>query len=267
MSQLVKLKRTAVEGKVPNTSNLELGELAINTYDGRIFFEKDNGTPSIQQIVTTNAQITGSLNIIGDVTASFFVGNGSQLTNLPAVDVSQVATITSSFNNQSSVSVIHNFDTKNVIVSVYQNNDTQIIPQSVVLTNNNTITVGLSANHSGFIVVAKGGHIVSGSAVDSNLLNGENGDYYLDYTNFTDIPSGLISGSLQITDLTTFKQDVSGSSTYTITHNLNEEYPIVQTWNTSTKRQEVPSIVESTSVNVIDITFSATFSGRIIVKK
>jgi hypothetical protein len=281
--QVVKLKRTAVEGKVPNTSNIELGELAINTFDGRIFFEKDNGTPSIQQVVTTNSQTTGSLNILGDVTASFFVGDGSQLTNLPNADVSQVATLTASFDNQSSIIVNHNFNSKNVIVSVYQSNDTQIIPQSVTLTDNNNVDIVLSGNHSGYVVVAKGGHIVSGSAFDSNQLNGQSGSYYLDYTNFTNIPigiisssdqidqlfniDGLISGASQITDLTTFKQDVSGNSTYTVSHSLNEEYPLVQAWNTSSKRQEVPSIVESTSVNSLTITFSSTFNGRIIVKK
>ena len=281
--QVVKLKRTAVEGKVPSTSNIELGELAINTFDGRIFFEKDNGTPSIQQVVTTNSQTTGSLNIFGDVTASFFVGDGSQLTNLPTADVSQVTTVTASFDNQSSISVNHNFNSKNVIISVYQSNDTQIIPQSVTLTDNDNINVVLSGNNSGYIVVAKGGHIVSGSAFDSNQLNGQAGSYYLDYTNFTNIPSGIISssaqiddlfnidgvisGSSQITDLTTFKQDVSGNSTYAVSHSLNEEYPIVQVWNTSSKRQEVPSIVESTSVNSLTITFSSTFNGRIIVKK
>ena len=252
MSQVVKLKRTAVEGKVPTTGNIELGELAINTYDGRIFFEKDNGTASIQQVVTTNSQTTGSINILGSVTASYFVGNGSGLTNLPAVDVSQVATVTASFDNQSSISVNHNFNTKNVIVSVYQSNDTQIIPQSVTLTNNNTLDVVLSANHSGYVVVAKGGHVVSGS---------------VDWINISNKPSGIVSSSSQITNLTTYKQDVSGSSTYAVSHSLNEEYPIVQAWNTSTKKQELPSIVESTSINSLTLTFSSTFSGRIIVKK
>lgn len=283
MAQLVKLKRTAVSGKVPTTATLELGELAINTYDGKIYFEKDSGTPSIEQIVTTNSTTTGSIQLLGSVTASYFIGDGSGITNLPNSDVSQVATVTSSFDNQSTISVSHNFDSKNVIVSVYGSNDSQIIPTSVTLTDNNTTDIVLSSLHSGYVVVAKGGHIVSGSAFDSNLLNGQTGSYYLDYNNFTNIPSGiisssaqidtlfnidgLISGSTQITNLTSYSTFISGSSTYSITHNLNEEYPLVQAWNTTTKRQEVPQIVESTSVNELSVTFSGVFGGKIIVKK
>lgn len=421
MAQIVKLKRTAVSGKIPTTSNLELGELAMNTYDGRIFFEKDSGTPTVNEILTTNTEnyITGSLKLNGAVTASYFVGDGSQLTNLPSnVDVSEVVTVTASFDNQSTINVAHNFDSKNVIVSVYDSNDNQIIPQTVSLTNSNSLQVVLSAAQSGFVVVAKGGHIVSGSADDSNNLNGQPASYYLDYGNFTNIPSGIISssvqivsslsnqdvdfgtgdvtattgsfdvidldklsltstqttvpplqltatslqdgvgalridsvepdiylndtnggfatvtfanngeartafgrnsgddfyltvrdpntnsgnwrndtfvadsstgnislgydltvngninatngivsGSSQITDLTTHKETVSGASSYAITHNLNESYPIVQAWNTSTSQQEVPQTITTNSANQVTVVFSSTFAGVIIVKK
>lgn len=331
MAQVLKLKRTAVQGKIPTTSHLELGELAMNTYDGRIFLKKDGGIPTVTEILTTNTEnfITGSLNLNGDLTltgnatidgnltlggnitigdnvadvvtvtagfsgslipdatsqydlgtstkkwnnlhvvsasADYFIGDGSQLTNVVA-EVSQVASVTSSFSSQDQISVAHNFDSRNIHVSVYDTSNQLLIPETVTLTTTNQVDVELSGPQSGYIVVAKGGHIISGSASDASNLNGENGSYYLDYTNFTNIPSGLVSGSSQITDLTTYKEDISGNSTYTITHNLNEEYPIVQAWNTSTKRQEVPSIIESTSVNQLDITFSGTFSGKIIVKK
>ena len=84
MAQIVKLKRTSVSGKVPTISNIELGELAMNTYDGRIFFEKNDGSATIQEILTTNAgrAITGSININGAITASYFKGDGSALTNM-----------------------------------------------------------------------------------------------------------------------------------------------------------------------------------------
>lgn len=266
MAQVVKLKRTAVSGKVPSTSNLELGELAINTYDGRIFFEKDSGTPSIQQVVTTNSQTTGSINVIGNVTASYFFGDGSGLTNI-STDIGEVATVTSSFDNLSTINVGHNFNSKNVIVSVYDNNDNQIIPQTVSLTDQDTVQVVLSSAQSGFVVVAKGGHVVSGSADDSSNLNGQPASYYLDYGNFTNIPSGIVSGSHQITALTTYQTSVSGNTVYTVTHNLSEEYPIVQAWNTQTKKQEIPQEIESLSTSQIKVTFATTFYGLIIVKQ
>lgn len=50
MAQTIKIKRSAVAGKVPTTSDLALGELALNTFDGKAFFKKDNGTASIVEI-------------------------------------------------------------------------------------------------------------------------------------------------------------------------------------------------------------------------
>ena len=48
MSTLIKLRRSAVAGRVPTTSQLELGELAINTADGKIYIKRDDsGTESI----------------------------------------------------------------------------------------------------------------------------------------------------------------------------------------------------------------------------
>ena len=38
MAQVIKLKRSSATGAVPTTGNLELGELAMNTYEGKIFF-------------------------------------------------------------------------------------------------------------------------------------------------------------------------------------------------------------------------------------
>ena len=68
MAQQIKLKRSAVAGKVPTTASLATGEIAINTNDGKLFFKRDDDT--IQTLVTTNALITGSLNINGPITGS-----------------------------------------------------------------------------------------------------------------------------------------------------------------------------------------------------
>ena len=572
MAQVLKLKRTSVEGRKPTTSNLELGELAINTYDGKIYFEKDNGTPSIKEIATedtyhfyttsldsryvnltgnetiagnktfsNNITIVGNLSVegttttidsttvnIGDNTLELNYGgsqttggilvkdatgsstvsgsllwdssndfwklgklgsesevitvsnivtnlptgtvsgssqislsgfNTSQLSentnlyytdarvktkldadsvisgsnldgmtvsgsfsgsfqgdgsNLTGITVEQAATVTDTFTNVSSKVVTHNFGTKNVIVTVYDENDGYFIPNSIVTTNDNQVTVTFASTESGRVVVAKGGHVVQGVASDANLLDGEDGTYYLDYGNFTNIPSGIVSGSsqtvahlvnqdvnlgtgdltattgsfdvidldrlsltstqttvpplqltanslqdgvgalridgsqadiflnpstathttvtfavnndqrlafgmdnnsdfyitrrtggtwyddtlvldrdtgevtlgydltvngninatngivsgsAQITNLTTHKETVSGASSYDVDHNLGEQYPIVQAWNTATSKQELPNSITTNSVNQVTVDFSTTFAGIIIVKK
>lgn len=50
MAQTIRLKRSAVQGKVPTVSDLNLGELAINTYDGKLYLKKDSGTASVVEI-------------------------------------------------------------------------------------------------------------------------------------------------------------------------------------------------------------------------
>lgn len=146
------------------------------------------------------------------ISASYFEGDGSRLTN---ITVSQAATVTSTFTSQTSVAVNHNFDSKNVTVTVYDSNDVQIIPASVTLTNTNTATVTFDTATSGFIVVAKGGHIVSGS-VDASNISG------FDAAVVAALPAGTVSGSVQVditqtTGYTSFSSsiasDIAGIST------------------------------------------------------
>ena len=50
MANTIILKRSATPSKVPTTAQLALGEVAINTFDGRMFIKKDDGTPSVVEI-------------------------------------------------------------------------------------------------------------------------------------------------------------------------------------------------------------------------
>ena len=93
MAQTVKLKRSSVAEKVPTTSDLELGELAMNTVDGKVYFEKNDGSPSVQTILTTDSQTTGSVDLTGAVTASYFKGDGSAISGVTAEDPNSVVFI------------------------------------------------------------------------------------------------------------------------------------------------------------------------------
>ncbi len=84
----IKLKRTGTAAKVPNISDLSLGELAINTFDGKLFFLKNDGTDSLESIVTTNTEVTGSVNLNGSITSSAaIISNDSPSTNLFLVKI------------------------------------------------------------------------------------------------------------------------------------------------------------------------------------
>ena len=87
MATPFRLKRSAVTGKRPGLPDMQLGELAFNTYDGHLFAERDTGGAGIG---TTIALLTpwvenygsGSITYNGIVTATTYHGN--QVIGTPA---------------------------------------------------------------------------------------------------------------------------------------------------------------------------------------
>lgn len=63
MSQTIVLKRSALPGKVPDTGSLNLGEIAINTYDGKVYLKRSGSIESIQSLVATDSTTTGSITL------------------------------------------------------------------------------------------------------------------------------------------------------------------------------------------------------------
>ena len=168
-----------------------------------------SGSISAAAIVNLGAGIlSGSqhegMNLSGSFSGSY-IGNGSGLTNLT---ISQVATIKNDFTNQTSVNVDHNFDSRNVNVAVYNDSNVQIIPASVTLSTVNRAVVTFDSSTSGYIVVSKGGHIVSGSVSADNISGLDDKLVNLGYANtgsntftgnniFTTVSGSGFSGSFQ----------------------------------------------------------------------
>ena len=73
---LLRFKRSAVPAKVPSLADLSLGELAINTFDGKVYMRRDNGTASIVEVgggagVLSFNSRTGAVTLTsGDVTTA-----------------------------------------------------------------------------------------------------------------------------------------------------------------------------------------------------
>ena len=77
----------------------------------------------------------------------------------------------------------------------------------------------------------------------------------------------LINGPMADISTTSnrYTEAVAGSNTYTITHNLSESLPIVQSYTTA-GLQLVPSAVQVLTANSIQVSYAATFNGNIIVQ-
>jgi hypothetical protein len=68
MAQNIILKRSAVPGRVPDTGSINLGEVAINTFDGKLYFKKSGSVESVETIITTNSITSGSIFVSDDIT-------------------------------------------------------------------------------------------------------------------------------------------------------------------------------------------------------
>lgn len=78
MPNTIQLRRSATASAVPTTTQLALGELAINTYDGRLYLKKNvSGTETIIEVgtIASGDQIAG-----GDLVSNFSSGDeGGQI--------------------------------------------------------------------------------------------------------------------------------------------------------------------------------------------
>ena len=213
MAQIIKLKRSLAAGSKPTTSNLEVGELAMNVTDGKVFLRKSGSAgDNVKELVTLDhaGVLSGSLNITGSITASTFVGDGSGLTN---ISVSQNATVKQSFTNADTWSVEHNLSTPNAIVQVYDANDFQMIPSTLQIIDDDNVRATFPTIQSGYVVVARGGQIVSGS-VDVENIAGLAGQITTELNN-----KAMFSGSAQIA----LSGDVTGTAAATVIGTVDGE--------------------------------------------
>jgi hypothetical protein len=176
MAQIIKLKRSLTAGSKPTTSNLGEGELAMNVTDGKLFLRKSGSAgDNIKEVVTLDhdGTLSGSLNITGSITAS----------------------------------------TPNAIVQVYDANDFQMIPGTLQIIDDDNIRATFPTAQSGYVVVARGGQIVSGS-VDVENIAGLSGQVTANVNAL-----GVFSSSAQIT----LTGDVTGTGAATVIGTVDGE--------------------------------------------
>lgn len=78
MANTIKIKRSAVQGKVPVVGDLSLGELALNTYDGKLYTLKNDGSSSVVEIgASSAASFATDISLQNQSAVRFYEANGS----------------------------------------------------------------------------------------------------------------------------------------------------------------------------------------------
>lgn len=66
MANTILIKRSGSDGTIPASANLSLGELAINTFNGRLFAKKDNGSVTVVDLTRNDP-----IRVLGDATSTY----------------------------------------------------------------------------------------------------------------------------------------------------------------------------------------------------
>jgi len=167
------------------------------------------------------------LEVDGQVSASSFIGDGSGLTNVTS-NITEEVTVSQTFTSATTASVNHLFGTKDVIVTVYDDNDDQFIPTRVNTPDTNNVNIFMDPATTGRVVVAKGGHLVSGS-IHKHLM--------------TSVTSS------------------------TITHNLQEEFPVVQVYESASREMFIPETIKSIDQNNTQVVLSELIDCYVVIKR
>ena len=78
MTQVIKLKRSSTAGAVPSNSDLALGEIAINTFDGKLYAKKDQGgSATVVEIGSNSTAILDTFSFTATNGQTTFTGNDS----------------------------------------------------------------------------------------------------------------------------------------------------------------------------------------------
>ncbi|QZI86164.1 hypothetical protein PODOV061v2_0020 [Vibrio phage 172P1] len=95
MAQTILHKRSSTPASVPATGDLELGELGINTADGKLFFKKDDGSESIVEIGEAGvAPVTSVFGRSGAITAEAGDYSSFYLSDITAESIGDLSDVT-----------------------------------------------------------------------------------------------------------------------------------------------------------------------------
>lgn len=154
MATVINFKRSSTQNSVPATSDLTLGEVAINTYHGRMYTEKNDGSAAITEIGSNPASLTvndafsfptsdGSSNQVLQTDGSGTVSWASQASSGIVIFTYSVGSTTTTItgNDDSSNSLLYTAGSEQVFL-----NGVKLIDGGTDYTATNSTTITLEEN-------------------------------------------------------------------------------------------------------------------------
>ena len=158
MSQIIKLKRSSTASAEPTVAQLALGEVAINTYDGKMYIKKDDGT---EEIIEVGSSSGGLVYVKTTVTATANQTLFSGLTYTVG------------------------------LVDVYMNGVKLVVGTDVTATNGSSITLASGATVDDIIQVVA---FAESGSFRQHIIKADGGSATTAYTSVQTINGGTASG-------------------------------------------------------------------------
>lgn len=179
MSTSIKLKKSSISGRVPSIGDLDYGELAINYADGILYFKNSGNTVQSINASPTGIDSTATINLID----SAYV----QARQSPTGGTDPIF--------------------KTISVSGQSDVVADVVADTLTLAAGSGMTITTDASTDTITFASTGGGIdsavvvsiidsavnqtfVNNLNVDADTLDGQDGSYYLNYNNLTNVPSG-----------------------------------------------------------------------------
>ena len=234
MAVNIKLKRSNVAGTIPSPSSLDLGELALNTADGKAFMKKSDGN-----VIEIGAVSTSSISASYANTAGFAITAGSAsysnistTSSYSLVAISSSYALTASFTPGSGTAVSSSYAatassadnflvrgtlTAQTIVAQYITSSTSFITGSTKFgtLSSNTHEFTGSVSVSGSLSVSGSNVILSNQTSSMSVATASfaTTSSYVNGLNLAAITTGSIFASVDV-DINNLFLIKSGSSTY-----------------------------------------------------
>ena len=161
MATPIRIKRSAVPGKKPQISDLQLGELAVNFYDGKVFFKQDQGPVGVGTRIV-------EVGVGSSVGKTIFVSKNGSDSNTGLNEVDSKASI------KAAAAIALPNDTIKVYPGTYVEDNPVNLPDNISVEGLELRQCIISPQNTGedLFYVGEGTHITDLSFVGAAMTNG-----------------------------------------------------------------------------------------------